>query len=460
MPIPHILRAIALYILSLWLVGCAPASPPTPLPTQPIPTPIVIEITRMVQQQIIVTPTPSPATPCAPTSLAEADHITIGALLPLSPPGALLPGFAMQTALSIATAELNDQGGIEGRPVHLLTYDSAGTPERAVEFAKRLIHDDCAVAIIGFYHSSVALAVAPVAREAGIPVIVAEATDNRLTDLGYPEVFRLAPSQAMLAEFPAAWLQSTGDYNQDGHLTAAILAGNTSLSTAQADQISAAFAAVNIPIELYRVDLPTNDHASLIARLVTLPQVPDAIFIYIKGEPALTLQRELLAAGIAPNRGTQIVQHHAGLDHAQFWRMVPDGVGTLVARSGPWPGTANEISEAFAAAYTQFHGRWPEAYAFTSYDAVMILADAIRRAPSLRGVDLLAALETTDILLSSGHIRFSPATLPPATLPPATGATDPVYSHQRLSPPLYYLQYQSPSQSADTLTPVWTLAPP
>ena len=77
----------------------------------------------------------------------------------------------MQTALNIAVTELNDGGGISGKPVRLITYDSAGMPARGAEFAERLITQDCAVGLVGIYHDDVALAVAEVAQEYGVPLI-------------------------------------------------------------------------------------------------------------------------------------------------------------------------------------------------------------------------------------------------------------------------------------------------
>ena len=64
----------------------------------------------------------------------------------------------MQTAINIAVTDINEQGGIHGVPLRLVTYDSAGTPERSAQFAERLILLDCAVGIVGLYHNGDAMA--------------------------------------------------------------------------------------------------------------------------------------------------------------------------------------------------------------------------------------------------------------------------------------------------------------
>src|SRR5690606_9095614 len=128
------------------------------------------------------------------------------------------------------------------------------------------------------------------------------------------------------------------------------------------------FIEVGVVTELLRVDLPTSDFSSVIARLVAHEQLPDAIFITIKGDPALKLQSQLHAAGIGPQRSTLIVQQHAGLNSAQFWSGVPNGNGTVVMHSGPWHSTLTERGQDFAIKYDQYMARWPESYAFAAYD--------------------------------------------------------------------------------------------
>src|SRR5690606_39081386 len=132
--------------------------------------------------------TPTPPQPCAAIHPGESAVVTIGAILPLSSPGALLAGYAMQTALNIAVNDINTQGGIHGLPLRLVTYDSAGTPERAAQFAERLILLDCAVAIVGLYHNSVAMAASDVAHRYGVPILIAGAGADDITARGYPEV--------------------------------------------------------------------------------------------------------------------------------------------------------------------------------------------------------------------------------------------------------------------------------
>jgi branched-chain amino acid transport system substrate-binding protein len=442
-------RVILLWLTCTLLIGC---STPPPATQTTVRVEVPVEVTRLVSQQLslladnLATPVP----PCTASHVHDTPVVTIGAILPLSSPGAILAGFAMQTALNIAVTDINNQGGILGVPVRLVTYDSAGIPERGAQFAERLILLDCAVGIVGLYHNSVTMAVSDVAHRYGIPGIVAGANADEITARGYPEIFRLAPADSILAQMPTLWLSELGDHNNDGTVVATIIADNNSKHSYQLEAIHNNLVQAEIFTELLRVDLPSTDFSSVIARLVAQDHLPDAIFIYISGEPALLLQAELLAAGIGPKSSTIIVQHRLDPDSAQFWANLPDGNGTVIAHTGAWPTTLTQQGQGFAIKYDSYTGQWPEAYAFAAYDSVLLLAAAIENAPSLAGTDLITALERTDQELTSGHITF-PFTA--TTLEPASHTT--YLWHQWVESPLLYLQYTHPNQKANDMAVIW-----
>ncbi len=452
-------RFYLLLAACLWLAACQSTPPATPTIVE-----VPVIVTRIVPQAInretenvpaqleaqAIAARATPTTHCAPTAPETSVVVTIGAILPLSSPGALLAGFAMQTAINLAVNDINEQGGVNGTPLRLITYDSSGTAERAAQFAERLILLDCAVAIVGLYHNAEAMAVADVAHRYGVPVIVAAAGADDITARGYPEVFRLAPSYSMLTQIPAAWLTAVGDYNGDGTLSATVISDNTSNATAIVEAIVAHMHDSSIEADNLRVDLPSTDFSSAIARLVARETLPDAIYIAVKGQPALRLHAQLLEAGIGPSRATLIVQAHEGLDADQFWAEVPNGTGTVVMRTGPWVGTITERGQDFAIKYDQYLGRWPESYAFAAYDAVTIVASALANAPSWHSNDIIAALEQTDKPVTGGNLTFA------NTSQVSASGDLPGYAwHQWLDSPILYLQYTEPNQPATAMTIVW-----
>jgi branched-chain amino acid transport system substrate-binding protein len=391
---------------------------------------------------------------CHRDALTAADEVVIGALLPLSRPGAILTGFAMQTALTLAAEEINGAGGIAGKPLRLIPYDTGNSPEQAVYFAERLIQLDCAALLIGGHPNAVALAVKEVARQHGIPLIVPVVSADEVTADAQPEVFRIWPTFTMMAQMPAQWLTEVGDYNGDGVHFAVFIGEN---SSEVSNHIAAAeqwLQQVGIGHTTLAVDLPASDFSPVIARIVALEHVPDAIFIYVSGDAALALQQQVLNAGIGPSQQTLIVSTMQAQRDMAFWQQVPSGVFTVMPKLGPWPTTVTPLGAQFAERYRTYFDRWPEAQAFAAYDALHLAADAITRAESLAPDALIRALEATDIELAAGHYTF-----PYGSANPPDGRTVPAFAwHQWLAAPLLYLQYSVPNQPAYEAAVIWPAA--
>ena len=73
------------------------------------------------------------------------------------------------------------------------------------------------------------------------------------------------------------------------------------------------------------VDLPTTDFSPVIARIVAHDSLPDAVFIYLSKDAAFNLQRQMLDAGIGPQKKTLIVNSASLTDNQAFWQQIPDG---------------------------------------------------------------------------------------------------------------------------------------
>ena len=448
--------AIPLIVASLLLFACtATVHEPTATPaaesvTVEVPIPVTVEVTRIVPQQIIVQATPTPPKACAPTAFEEAEEIVIGAVLPLSTSGDILKGFAMQTALSIAVSEINEAGGIRGLPVRLITYDSAGEPDQAASYIHRLATDDCAVAVTGILHDQAATSSAGRANALGIPLIIAGATTDAVPVEQYAGVFRIAPSDAMLAEMPAKWLAEVGDYNHDGALFVVPIVDSRKYEASNMLRMQKTLEEFGIEYETLPVDLPASDFSSVIARIVTMNRLPDAVLIYVDGEAALELEFQILAAGIGPQKNTLIVNNQAALDSARFWQVVPDGTGTVVSRIGPWHKTVTQSGQTFALKYANYFGHWPEHYAFAAFDAVNLLADALERSDSPSRDDLIRALAETDASLASGRYYF-----PYGILRPDDASMPDHMWNQWPDAHTLYLQYDEPGQSSSDMPVVW-----
>ncbi len=448
---------IGVTLLLLLLVACQPQATETPTTTSTVVVEMLPPPLPVATMTSVPIPLPPTSENLAPPLVGcnrnwrDNAEIVVGALYPLSSVNIMINGFAMQAATNLAVSEINAQGGIDGKPLRIITYDSGTSPAQGALFAERLITLDCVVAILGVFHSNVAMAVKEVAVQYHIPVIFADPYEDQLTMDQAPEIFRIAPSRSMLTEMMGKWLAEVGDYNQDGELSAVLLVENTPYGLNRIERARNLLPNFGINLATFAVDLPTTDFSSTIARIVALPMLPDAIFLYINGSETLKLQHALLEANIGPKRNTLLVTLLMALDEEQFWQQVPNGNYTIVLQIGPWLSTVPPMGQRFAQQFGQYFQRWPEAAAFEAYDAVWLIADAITRADSIGADEIISALEQTDLTLASGHYTF-----PYGSTNPPDGKEVPAYMwHQWPDPPILYLQYTEVNQPAEQSTVIW-----
>ena len=109
-----------------------------------------------------------------------ADPIVLGKLAALTGSGATW-GEHYQNISILAVEEINAKGGLLGRPVELVIYDTKGRPEDTVNAARRMIEKDKVVAIGGANYSGINIATAPIAAQGKVPQIGSFATNPFVT---------------------------------------------------------------------------------------------------------------------------------------------------------------------------------------------------------------------------------------------------------------------------------------
>ena len=136
-------------------------------------------------------------TPPSPPGAERTDgsSVQIGALVPLTRPGWVEAGRHLLAGLELAVREVNDAGGIAGRPLELVVRDTAADPQRAAAAVDELARLGVA-ALAGEYHSVVARAAAARADALGLPFLCSSAVLDALTEQPTEWVARLAPAQS------------------------------------------------------------------------------------------------------------------------------------------------------------------------------------------------------------------------------------------------------------------------
>lgn len=99
-----------------------------------------------------------------------ADPIKIGSFLTVTGPASFLGDPELKT-LQMYVEELNAKGGVKGRTLELIHYDTGGNAKDAVSFVKRLIKNDKVDLLIGGTTTGDTMAVIPDVEKEGIPFI-------------------------------------------------------------------------------------------------------------------------------------------------------------------------------------------------------------------------------------------------------------------------------------------------
>ena len=124
-----------------------------------------------------------------------APPVKIGALFSVTGPASFL-GEPERNTAEMMVADINKAGGIKGRKLELIVYDTQGDATKAVQGVNKLIKDDKVVAIIGPSTTGDSMAVIPVVEKAEIPLISC-AAGIKITDPVKKWIFKTAQNDVL-----------------------------------------------------------------------------------------------------------------------------------------------------------------------------------------------------------------------------------------------------------------------
>ncbi|MET9862659.1 ABC transporter substrate-binding protein [Streptomyces smyrnaeus] len=334
-------------------------------------------------------------TPPSPSGAEQTDgsSVRLGALVPLTRPGWVEAGRHLLAGLDLTLREVNEAGGIDGRPLELVVRDTAADPERAAAAVDELAGLGVA-AVAGEYHSVVARAAAARADALGVPFLCSSAVLDALTEEPTGWVARLAPAQSHGWGIYADFLLGAGRRR-------IAVAAQPSVYWASGTRILRDHLA---PRGGTVVELDTNvltpealcdalvDHgATALLLLVGHPEPAVPIVRAVRGDRRLA---KILIG--APAGQPEFAEWAAALGEdgagIPFLRYLPERLGPLGERVG------KELRERL--------GEAPSFVAFEGWDTVTVLAHVLRS----HGTDRAAIAESWPRVAvegTRGPIRFS-----------------------------------------------------
>ncbi|WP_157020328.1 ABC transporter substrate-binding protein [Mesorhizobium xinjiangense] len=111
-------------------------------------------------------------------------------------------GEAITRGLSIAVEEINEAGGVLGRPLELIVRDDESNPGKGLLAARELVQREGVSAIFGGLDTPVSLAVVPFANQTQVPFVGVWAAGTAITRNGAEDnyVFRVSAVDALVGE--------------------------------------------------------------------------------------------------------------------------------------------------------------------------------------------------------------------------------------------------------------------
>ncbi|MEA5051273.1 MAG: ABC transporter substrate-binding protein [Oscillospiraceae bacterium] len=109
------------------------------------------------------------------------DPIIVGSIQDISSETSVM-GLMIAQGIRWQVQCINDAGGINGRQIKLVEYDSKANVDESINAYKRLVSEG-AVAVIGPHQANIGIALAPISQETKVPIICM-GMDNRVTRQG------------------------------------------------------------------------------------------------------------------------------------------------------------------------------------------------------------------------------------------------------------------------------------
>ena len=286
--------------------------------------------------------------------------------------------------MDLAVEEVNEAGGVLGRPLRLLRVDDDGSVDRGRIVAQELGRNPDVVAVIGHLHSYVTVAAAPIYDLSGLLLVSATSTTPALTTQGFSRVFRATFNDAEVGRQMAKYAGERGYrrmviyYSRDEY-------GRELANSFEEHLVQAGGQIVNR--ESYDPNLSANPVAAEQTVNAWTNWEFDAVFIGGRGPQAALLVKELRRRGIrVPVLGSDALQTPGFL---QTGGSAVEGTVIASAFNGQAP---DAEARRFSAAFRARYGADPDVAAALGYDAVRVLAQGMREARSAEPDRVAAAL--------------------------------------------------------------------
>jgi len=300
-------------------------------------------------------------------------------------------GQSTDNGIRLAVEEINAAGGVNGRQIEIITYDTKGESREAGAAVTRLITSDKVVAVLGEVASGLSLAGGSVCQQYGVPMISPSSTNPRVT-AGRPMVSRVCFIDPFQGYVGAKFAHDTLKADR-----VAILYDQTApYSKGLRDEFKAHFETLGGTIVSDQAYSGGDQDFS--AQLTTIKAAnPQAIYVpgYYTDVGNIALQARKLGIG----KNVPLVGGD-GWDSEQLAKIAGEAIeGSFYSNHYAPDQASPEVVEFVTKYKARFDGATPDGLAALGYDAAKILAAAMATtldsSGGLKGADLAKAINET-----------------------------------------------------------------
>ncbi len=283
---------------------------------------------------------------------------------------------------------------IGGKLAHfeLLAEDDQADPKVGTTVAQKLV-DAKVAGVDGHLNSGTTIPASAIYHQAGIPMITGSATNPKLTEQGFDNVFRVVGRDDQQGPAIANYLAST-----DKPKVVAVIDDATAYGEGLANEVEKTLKGAGVKVLAREKGTDkTTDWKAVLTKIKG--EKPDAVFyggMDATGGPLIKQGKELgLSAVFAFGDGacTDKMAELAG----------PAAEGLLCSQAGIPPQAA---SKTFLEAYKAKFNTDPILYAPFTYDAANLLIEAMRKAGSAEPAKYLPELHKISYMGATGRIEF------------------------------------------------------
>jgi branched-chain amino acid transport system substrate-binding protein len=374
---------VVVSLLAWGAAQCAPAPPPPPPPPTAAPA------------------TAAPTQP--PTAAPAAGPIKIGAIYNLTGAQASLDSPSANGA-KLAVKEINDAGGVLGSKLELVLYDGKTDAATIGNAATQLAESDKVVTMLGFSDTDMVLAAAPIAAKAGIPFITSGATSPKLPDQVPDYLFMACFGDNVQAAAGAEYAYNT----LKAKTTYLLIDKGMEYTLLLGKYFKERFTELGGQIVLEDTyQTGDKDFSAQITKVKALGTMPDMLYIASGPDDVGTIVKQFRDAGI-----DKPIVGGDGYDTPLLVQIAGKGAENtyFTTHSLMDAQLGTDAVKKFISAYQAEFKNPPEnAFAGLGYDAVKLVADAIKRAGSADPKAIRDALQNTkDLPGVTGTITFQP----------------------------------------------------